>query len=193
MIRRVPRALRAGVTERSVAWKLQEWALELGAEGLSFDPIVAFGTHTSRPHHHPTNRTFSKGHIVQIDVGARYKGYCADQSMVFFTGKPTSLQQRVYDAVLDAKEAAMKAVCAGVETGDLDALAFDVLKEHGFAKYFCHALGHGVGLEVHEGVSLSSSGKSQKLLTNEIVTIEPGVYLPGKFGIRLEEEVIVSE
>ncbi len=191
LLRRVPSALRSGMTERKLAWQLRAWAQELGADELAFDPIVAFGTHTSRPHHRPTDRRLQRGHIVQVDVGARYRGYCADQSAVFFTGKPTPLQGRVYAAVLEAKEQAMAAVRPGVTNHALDRIAREVLRRHGFEQYFSHSLGHGVGLEIHEGISLSQKAPENTLLKNEIITIEPGVYLPGRFGVRLEEEVIV--
>jgi len=193
LLRRVPSALRTSITEKKLAWQLRVWAHELSAEELSFDPIVAFGTHTSRPHHEPTDRKLKKGHIVQIDVGARYHGYCADQSAVFFTGKPTALQQRVYEAVSEAKRKAISAVKAGVTNRMLDRIATKVLEKEGLDEYFVHALGHGVGLEIHEGVTLSERAPKKALLLNEIVTIEPGVYIPGKFGIRLEEEVVVHE
>ncbi len=192
MIRRVPSALKSRPTEKQLAEKLLGWAKELGADGLSFDPIVAFGTNTSCPHHRATNRKLKKGHIVQIDVGAKYKGYCSDQSRVFFTAKPTALQSEVLKAVTLAKRKSTAAVKPGVSSRKLDQVATKVLKEFGFEEYFIHSLGHGVGLEIHESVSISSKGKSEKLLKNEIITIEPGVYIPGKFGIRLEDEIVVN-
>jgi len=193
MLRKIPAVLRSGITERALVWKLTEWAHALGADGLAFDPIVAFGSHTSRPHHHATDRRLKKGDLVQVDVGARFHGYCADQSAVFFTGKPTELQQKVLVAVRQAQKAVLKSVAAGVSTHQLDRTARCVLREHGFEEYFVHSLGHGVGLEIHEGVTLSEKRPAEKLLEHEIITIEPGVYLPGKFGIRLECEVMVGE
>ena len=191
LMARVSKALVPGVTEQGIAWKLEGWAREFGAEGLGFEPIVAFGTHSSRPHHHPTDRKLKKGNVVQIDVGAQYQGYCADQSAVFFTGKPTPKQQRVYDAVHLALCRAKEAVRPGATNHELDTIARNTLKEYGLEKYFTHSLGHGVGLEVHEGVTLSARASKQILKKHEIVTIEPGVYLPGQFGMRLEEEVVV--
>ncbi|MDD5624069.1 MAG: Xaa-Pro peptidase family protein [Candidatus Peribacteraceae bacterium] len=193
LLKRIPSILRPGLTERELAWKLQTWAHALAADHLAFDPIVAFGAHASHPHHHPTPRSLRKGDLVQIDVGARFSGYCADQSAVFFTAEPTELQARVLAAVREAKEAAERAVCVGASTHELDRIARSVLKRHGWEKYFPHSLGHGVGLEIHEGVTLSTKRPEEKLLRNEIITIEPGVYLPGKFGIRLEEEIVVGE
>lgn len=192
MIRRVPSMLRRPIREVDLSWQLQVWARELGAEGMAFDSIVAFGTHTSSPHHHPTSRRLQKGHIVQIDCGAKYGGYCADQSAVFFTGTPTPLQKKVWAAVVEAKDAAIAAITPGVSVRHLDQVARDVLKRYGFEKFFVHALGHGVGLEIHEGVTLSQKAPAQTLLKGEIITIEPGVYLPGRFGMRVEEEIIVK-
>jgi Xaa-Pro aminopeptidase len=191
LLRRVPAVLKKGMTERALAWKLAQWAVELGAERLAFDPIVAFGAHTSHPHHHPTSMGLRKGHIVQIDVGAVYQGYCSDRSAVYFTAKPTPEQERVYVAVQDAKAAAERMVAPGVTTHALDAAARTVLARAGIEEAFVHALGHGVGLEVHEGVTLSRKAKNQSLLSGEVIAIEPGAYFPGKFGMRLESIVFV--
>lgn len=189
---KIEKVLKPGITEKALAFQITSWAEEMGADGLSFDPIVAFAKHTSSPHHHPTSQKLKRGDIVQIDIGVRVKGYCADQSRIFFTGAPTQLQLAVLDAVTEAKEACTKAIKVGVSNRKVDELARSVLKKYGFDEYFIHSLGHGVGLDIHEGVNLSMRAPETKLLKNEIVTIEPGVYIPGKFGIRLEDEVIVS-
>lgn len=191
MMDRIPSVLKGSITEKQLAEKLRQWAVELGADGLSFDPIVAFGTNSSSPHHHPSSRKLSKGHVVQIDIGARVNGYCADQSCVFFTAKKTPLQKRVFAAVSEAKSASINAIKVGVTNHKLDQIARDILKEENLEQYFTHSLGHGVGLDIHEGVSLSLKAKKTKLLKGEIITIEPGVYIPEKFGMRLEEEIIV--
>ena len=173
LLRRVPGALRAGLTEEKLARQLQIWALELGAEGLAFDPIVAFGTHTSRPHHRPTNRKLIRGHLVQIDVGAKVNGYCSDASEVFFTAKATPLQKRIYAALREAQDASRKMLKNGVSNRDLDAAARAVLAEEGLDEYFTHALGHGVGLDVHEGVTLSGLAPVKILLSRVVVRLEP--------------------
>jgi Xaa-Pro aminopeptidase len=191
MIRRVPRALKEGESEKAIAEKLRSWALGYGAEDLSFEPIVAFGTHSSMGHHRASGRTLRKGNVVQIDIGAKYQGYCADQSAVFFTASPTKKQERAYKAVEEAKSAAIALVRPGVSTHELDEAARKVLRSYGLENAFTHALGHGVGLNVHEGVTLSKRAPEEILLKGEIITIEPGVYFPGQFGIRLEEEVVV--
>lgn len=192
LLRRIPSALRRNVTERMIAWKIEQWARDLGAEGMAFETIVAFGTHTSRPHHRPTDKKLQKGNIVQIDLGAKYKGYHGDMSRVFFTATPTSEQMRVYKALEEAKNKASDAVKPGVSVRTLDRIARDVLKKYGLETYFTHSLGHGVGLEIHEGARLSQKAPDDHLLKNEVVTIEPGVYIPGKFGMRLEDMVFVE-
>ena len=191
LLRRVPAVLRKHVTEERLARQLLQWALELGADGLSFDPIVAFGTHTACPHHRPTSRMLQKGHIVQIDVGVKYRGYCADMSEVFFTVRPTKTEEQVYRALQLAQRNAIRAARAGGSTRELDREARRILKKAGIEQYFTHSLGHGVGLEIHEGISLSQKAPDETLLRNEVITVEPGVYFPGKFGMRIEDMVIV--
>lgn len=193
MLRRVPSALIPGLRETDLAWMLRTWAQELGADDLSFSPIVAFGTHTSRPHHVPSQRRLRARDSVLVDCGARFQGYCGDRTEMFFLGEPTARQRQALDAVREAKDAAKDMVNAGVNTGDFDACARNILQRYGMEDAFVHALGHGVGLEIHEGVSLSQNGKQQSLLLHEAITIEPGVYFPGQFGIRLEDMVIVSK
>lgn len=192
ILRRIPAALRSGITEQRLARKMLSWAIELGAEGFSFPVIVGFGTHTGSPHHQPTSRVLQKGHIVQIDVGVKYHGYCSDASEVFFTARPTKVQQQIYDMLSKAQSDAIRAVRPGVTTHELDNIARKVLKAAGIEASFSHSLGHGVGLEIHEGPSLSQKQPPVELLENEVVTIEPGVYFPGKFGMRVEKMVIVS-
>ncbi len=191
ILQRVPSALYPGVRERDLARTMKVWALELGADDLSFDPIVAFGSNTSSPHHVPTLRALRRGHLVQIDVGARVDGYCGDMSAVYCTGTLTAEQRRVLAVLKSVQRRAMHAAHAGVTTHALDRLARDLLREKGIEEAFCHSLGHGVGLEIHEGVTLSQKRKEEQLLRNEVITIEPGVYFPGKWGLRVEDMVFV--
>jgi Xaa-Pro aminopeptidase len=192
LLRRIPSSLRVNISERALAWKIETWARELGADGMSFATIVAFGKHTSRPHHRPTDKKLKKGDIVQIDLGATYKGYCSDRSVVLFTAHPTVEQQRIYDALMEAKNTAIDAVKIGASTRELDRIARNVLKRHKLDQYFTHSLGHGVGIDIHEGVTLSQRGADDHLMEYEVITIEPGVYIPGKFGMRLEDMMIVE-
>ncbi len=192
LLRRVPSLLRRSITEERLARQLLLWALELGADGLSFDPIVAFGTHTACPHHRPTSRLLQKGHLVQIDVGVKYRGYCADMSEVYFTVKPTKTQDQVYRTLCLAKSRATNAVKIGASTHELDKIARGILTKAGIEQYCTHSLGHGVGLDIHEGPSLSQKAKDLALLKHEVITIEPGAYFPGKFGMRVEDMVYVE-
>jgi Xaa-Pro aminopeptidase len=194
ILRRVPAALRAGITERALAWKLETWAYELGADDLAFPPVVAFGTHTSRPHHAPTTRALQKGHLVQVDVGAVYKGYCADRSEVYFTADPAPAEAKALAALKESLSLVISAIKPGAVNHELDALARDVLAGHGYEKAHVipHALGHGVGLEVHEGITLSQRRPKDEVIRGEVLAVEPGLYFPGKFGMRLEEMVIVE-
>lgn len=192
ILERIPRALKTGITERELSWKLEEWARSLGAEKMSFETIVGFGSHTSRPHHRPTDRKLKKGDVVQIDMGVVVDSYLSDRSAVFFTGKPTKEQSKMYAAVLEAKDAAIAAIAPGVNVAELDRIAHEILAKHGFKKHaYDHSLGHGVGLEIHEGVLLSERS-NETLLEHEVVTVEPAVYIPGKYGMRLEDMVVVE-
>lgn len=191
ILARIPSILRTGTTEKEVAWTIECWARELGGEGMGFPTIVAFGTHTSRPHHHPTNKKLKKRDIIQIDMGIIADGYTSDRSAVYFIGKPTEKQVKVLSALEEAKNAGIESIAIGVACSEPDRIARSVLKKYGLEKEFIHSLGHGVGLEVHEGVSLSSRSKDT-FMEHEVVTVEPGVYFEGKWGMRLEDMVIVQ-
>jgi Xaa-Pro aminopeptidase len=192
LLRRVPASLRRSTTEERLARDLEIWALELGADGLAFPPIVAFGTNTSFPHHAATSRKLKRGHVVQIDVGAKYRGYCADRSEVFFTAKQTPLQKNVYACLRETQRTAIKRAKEGTTTHELDDLSRAIIRRHGFEEGILHSLGHGVGLEIHEGVTLSKRKPSAPLLSHEVITVEPGLYFPGRFGMRLEQTVFVA-
>jgi len=192
ILTRIPGALRSKPTERELAWKLRVWTHELGADEFSFDPIVAFGKHTSHPHHHLTALRLKKGDIVQIDMGVRVDGYCSDLSRVFFTKRKTTEQERVHGVLMRAHDNAVQAALSGRTNHELDRIARALLAQEGIEQAFTHALGHGVGLDVHEGITISSHAPKQKLLQNEVIAIEPGVYFPGKWGMRIESMVYVK-
>ncbi len=187
----VPRMLKPGVTEEAIAWSIAELARKKGAGGLAFETIVGFGEHTALPHHHPTARRLRKGDIVQIDMGVTVDGYCSDYSRVYFTAAPSAEQKKAYTALQKAKKSAEKLVKTGASTRALDREARRVLKLYGYGPEFCHSLGHGVGLDIHEGVTLSTKAPDQKLLRGEVITIEPGLYFQGKWGMRIEDTIIV--
>lgn len=188
---RIPSILKPGITELGVAALIELWAREEGAEKMGFETIVGFGPHTSRPHHRPTTRKLKNLDIIQIDMGLVIDGYTSDRSAVYFKGKPTAKQSMVLKALEEAKKAGIDVIAPGVACSEPDKAARAVLRKHKLEKYFIHSLGHGVGLDIHEGVILSKRSK-QPLLEQEVVTVEPGVYFPGKWGMRLEDMVVVQ-
>jgi Xaa-Pro aminopeptidase len=195
ILKNVPAFLKPGVTEKEVAWKIESEAKKRGADDMAFETIVAFGEHTSRPHHRPTKRKLKKGDLVQIDMGVKVNGYCSDCSRVFFTTNPTPDQKKVFDLLIQLVKETTKMMKPGTLNTALDRHARNALKKKGFGDNFLHSLGHGVGLEVHEGINLSSrvQGKmKKKILRNEVLTTEPGVYFAGKWGMRIEDTILVT-
>jgi Xaa-Pro aminopeptidase len=180
----IKKLLKPGLTEQEIAWKIKVIGHDFGAEDISFEPIVAFGANSAVPHHQNTRKKLKKSDIVLIDMGMKYKGYCSDMTRTFLPKKPSALQVEVYQKVLDAQKAAIKAVKSGVKVAKLDQIARDSMGE--FAEYFGHSLGHGIGLDVHESPGVSTRSK-EVLKENMVVTMEPGIYLPGKFGVRIED------
>ena len=181
------RRLRAGLTERQAARLLEDCLLEAGSEGFPFPVIVAAGPNSSRPHHRPTGRKIRRGELVLVDWGARYRGYCSDLTRVLFLGKIRPAWERAYEAVLEAHLAACRAARPGAALGTPEEAARRVLRERRLEERFLHGLGHGIGLEVHEPPALSAGSKG-RLEPGDCFTVEPGVYLAGRFGIRLEDD-----
>ncbi len=191
ILKHIPELLVPGITERQVAALIVSRALEIGAEGLAFETIVGFAEHTSRPHHHPTEKKLKKGDLVQIDMGVKVNGYCSDYSRIYFTGPKTAKQTKAENALQKAKKAAEKLVKKGVDVRMLDRTARAVLQTYGFDKEFSHSLGHGLGLDIHEAPTISGKAPKHLLQKNEVITIEPGLYFPGEFGMRIEDTIIV--
>lgn len=182
----------SGRTEAEVAWRIEVLARERGASGLSFPSIVAAGAHGALPHAEPRDVAIGSGQLVVLDLGVVKDGYCSDCTRTFATGSLPQDQIDAYQHVLDAQETALAAVQAGAECKELDAIARDRLAAAGLAEAFGHSLGHGVGIEVHEGPTLSTRSEG-KLAVGNVVTVEPGVYLAGKFGIRIEDLAVVEQ
>ncbi|MGB7587652.1 MAG: aminopeptidase P family protein [Solirubrobacterales bacterium] len=181
----------AGRSERDVAAGAEAHIRELGAEP-SFPVIVAAGPNGALPHAEPGERTIGKADLVVYDMGAKLEGYCSDGTRTFATGEPGQEGREVYELVRAAQVAALDAIAAGIGGEDLDAISRRLIDEAGYGKHFGHGLGHGVGLEVHEAPRLSP--RSEDVLeVGEVVTVEPGVYLPGKLGVRIEDLVVVTE
>jgi len=181
-----------GRTEREVAWRIDELFHELGAAGPAFETIVAAGAQSARPHARPTEQVIEPGQTVVIDAAARIGGYCTDCTRTFATGPLPERLQEAYAVCLRGQEAGLEAARAGTTGIDADAAARNVIEAAGFGEAFGHGLGHGVGLEVHEAPRLSRES-GDTLTDGNVVTVEPGVYLEGLGGIRIEDLVIVTE
>lgn len=184
--------IRPGVTEREIALKLDSCMLENGAEGLSFETIALAGANTSMPHGVPGNYKVKNGDFVLMDFGAVYDGYHSDMTRTVCVGQSSEKMGKIYDIVLKAQLEALKKVKSGITGSELDGYARDIIDESGYGDFFGHSLGHGVGMEIHEFPTASS--KSETILKeNMVVTVEPGIYLPGEFGVRIEDFVVVTE
>lgn len=184
-------AVRVGRSEKELAWKLEQLLRERGAEKLSFDTIMASGVNGACPHAVPSDRLLQKGDLLTVDFGCVKNGYCSDMTRTVAVGEVSEEQRFWYESVLKAQEGALAAVHAGASCREIDRLSRELLKPSGLDGYFGHALGHGVGLEIHEQPTLSP--RSDTLLeAGMVVTIEPGVYLPEKGGLRIEDTVVVT-
>lgn len=181
----------AGRTERDVALDLELTMRRMGAEAVSFPPIVASAAHSALPHAEPRDEEIPERVLVVIDWGARLDGYASDCTRTFATGEPDPRDREVYELVRRAQEAALDAVRPGPTGRELDAVARTIIDDAGHAEHFGHGLGHGVGLEVHEGPRLSKQG-DDPLVAGHVVTVEPGVYVPGAVGVRIEDLVAVT-
>jgi Xaa-Pro aminopeptidase len=183
-----------GRTERDVAIELELRMRRLGAERASFPSIVAAGAHGALPHAEPRAREIHKNALLTIDWGALHEGYCSDCTRTYATGERISMRAReIHDLVLEAQEQALAAVSAGPNGKEIDAVARDLIEQAGQGEHFGHGLGHGVGLEVHEGPRLSRLASEDPLRVGNVVTVEPGVYLPGRLGVRIEDLVVITE
>jgi Xaa-Pro aminopeptidase len=181
-----------GRTERELAWRLDELFRELGGHASAFETIVASGPNAAKPHSRPTDRTMEAGETVVVDAGAMVDSYNADCTRTFATGPLPDELKAAYAATLEAQLAGLEASRAGVTGVDADEAARDKIEAAGFGGNFGHGLGHGVGLEVHEAPRLSRES-SDTLAAGNVVTVEPGVYLEGLGGIRIEDLVIVTD
>jgi len=187
---RAVRHARPGITESVLAGILD---LEMRRQGakVGFETIVAFGPNASRPHHQPSQRKLGQRDTILIDFGARYNGYCCDITRSFAFGEPTTACRRAYEVVERAQTAAIRAAKAGVELVEVDAAARNVIRESGLPVYG-HGTGHGFGLEIHE-IPFLKEGAKGRLQAGQIITIEPGVYLPGKLGVRIEDDLLITD
>jgi Xaa-Pro aminopeptidase len=184
--------LATGMTERQVALELEHALRRAGADGLSFESIVAFGEQAAEPHHHPTHRVLEEGDVIKMDFAGLYGGYHADMTRTIAFGAPPPELRKIHDVVREAQQSAIDAVRAGVTSGDIDATARGVVDRAGYGDFFTHGLGHGVGLDIHEGPYFRRDG-DEVIPAGAVMTVEPGVYVPGLGGVRIEDMVEVSE
>lgn len=181
-----------GITERGFALALEVAMRERGADGNSFDPIVASGPNGAKPHARPTERVVSRGELVVIDFGCIVDGYCSDMTRTVSVGEPSAEARHIWEVVHESQAAGRAAVAAGVEAAAVDRACRDIIDAAGWGEAFAHGTGHGVGIEIHEDPRVSRiSGAT--LIAGHVVTVEPGVYLPGIGGVRLEDTVVVTD
>jgi len=182
----------AGRTEREVALAAEDRMRDLGADGPSFPPIVAAGANAAIPHHDASERTIAAGELVLIDMGAKVNGYCSDCTRTLAVGEVGAKEREVYELVKSSQQTGLDAVRAGVAGKEADAASRKPIDAAGYGEHYGHGLGHGVGLEVHEAPRLTKTS-DDILEAGDAVTVEPGIYLPGELGVRIEDLVIVSE
>lgn len=184
--------IKPGITEAEIALELEFFMKRQGASRLSFDTIVASGSNSSMPHAQVTDRRVEKGDFVTMDFGCVYQGYCSDMTRTVAVGAPTEEMKKVYQIVLDANLRALDSIREGIRCSEIDAVARDYIRACGYGAYFGHGLGHGVGLDIHEEPRFSPKcGVITK--ENMVITDEPGIYLPGRFGVRIEDLVVVKK
>lgn len=184
--------IKAGMSEKQVADEIERFLYTNGAEGLAFPTISVSGERSCLPHGEPTDKIIKNGEFLTLDFGAVIDGYCADMTRTLAVGSVTKAMRKVYDTVLEAQLAAIDFIKAGVRCFDADKAARDIITEAGYGEYFPHGLGHGVGTLVHEPPTLNS--KSTEILEADMaVTIEPGIYIPEEYGVRIEDLAIVTE
>ncbi|NJE84913.1 aminopeptidase P family protein [Thermococcus sp. CX2] len=179
-----------GMSERELALKI-ELMIRERSDGISFEPIVASGENGANPHHAPSERKLKKGDLVILDYGARWKGYCSDITRTIALGKPDEKLLEIYEVVKNAQESAFQTVREGITAREVDRAAREYIAKAGYGKYFTHRTGHGLGLDVHEEPYIGPDG--EVVLENGMIfTIEPGIYLPGLGGVRIEDDVVVE-
>lgn len=184
--------LRPGVSERQVGRRLESLMLDHGADGISFETIVAAGANSAVPHHRPTDAVLATGDFVKLDFGAQVRGYHSDMTRTVVLGEPDDWQREVYELVARSQAAGREALIPGAEVAAVDAAARKVIDDAGYGDLFLHGLGHGVGLEIHEAPGIGKLGTGT-LLCGAAVTVEPGVYFSGRGGVRIEDTLVVRE
>ncbi len=184
--------IRPGMTEREIAARLVYELLSRGGERVSFDPIVAAGPNGSRPHAVPGDQMVEEGMFITMDFGCKSGGYCSDMTRTVALGQPSQEMEEVYSAVLAAQKAGINAARAGVTGQEIDEAARRVLREAGYGEYFSHGFGHSLGVDIHESPNANSK-EQRPMPVGAVISAEPGVYIPGRFGVRIEDVLILNE
>ena len=184
--------LKPGVTELAIAAELEHFMRKQGAQGPSFATIVASGERSAMPHGTASERVIGKGEFVTLDFGAYYKGYCSDLTRTVVVGQPTDRHREIYSIVLEAQQYALEHLKPGMTGREGDALTRDIITRYGYGEHFGHGTGHGIGMEIHEAPRLSMTSEII-LAPGMVVTVEPGIYLPGFGGVRIEDDVVITE
>lgn len=183
---------KTGMTERELMAEINYEMIIGGAEKYSFETIVAFGANTAQPHHHPSDKKLEKNELILVDMGAKYNGYCSDMTRTFCLGNPGSKLTEIYGIVKQAQEYAIKNIKAGMTCHDADSLAREYITANGYGECFGHSFGHGVGVDIHEDPRVGS-GSQTALQSGMVITAEPGIYVPGLGGVRIEDMLIVGD
>jgi Xaa-Pro aminopeptidase len=188
----VSQRIQPGMTERQVAWEIEKYMREAGAEGLAFEVIVGSGPNGAMPHARPSDRPIAAGEPIVLDLGCIVDGYRSDLTRTVCVGAPDDAYLNIYDIVLRAQEQAEKAILPGMTGGDADKIARDLIAGAGYGEQFGHSLGHGIGLQTHEGPYVRKDGEDV-LREGMVFSVEPGIYLPGQFGVRIEDLVVLEK
>lgn len=184
--------MRPGMTEKEVALLIDTTVRRMGADQVAFPTIAASGENAARPHASPTDSVVARGQMLKLDFGARYNGYCSDITRTIFVGKPTARQREIYGVVLEAQLAAIEAIRPGEAGADIDSVARELIARRGYGDHFAHGLGHMIGIAVHDGPAFSATSKVV-LESGMIASVEPGIYIEGWGGIRIEDDIVVTD
>lgn len=184
--------IKPGMTEKELAVELEYLMAKNGAEGLAFDTIIASGVNTSKPHAHPTDKVIEVGDAITMDFGARYHGYCSDMTRTVFLGDPSEEMRKIYNVVLLAQNMGINNAYCGIGGRELDALCREIIKSNGYEEFFTHGTGHSLGIDIHE-TPTANSRSNDVLQAKQFITCEPGIYLPGVGGVRIEDLLLIEQ
>ena len=184
--------IKVGMTEREIAIELEYLMAKNGAEGLAFDTIIASGVNTSKPHAHPTDKAIELGDPITMDFGARYHGYCSDMTRTIFVGEPSEEMRKIYNVVLLAQKMGITNAYCGIGGKELDSLCREIIKSNGYEQNFTHGTGHSLGIDIHE-MPMANARSTDILRAKQFITCEPGIYLPGVGGVRIEDLLLIEQ